>query len=272
MKKITGAKLIIAILLILGIGFVSYPFICNTYNQYKNDRAANEYNSVVEGLSDKESDNLIEEAREYNQKHPVIVIADSFGKKTKKVSKGEYWKILDPLGDGSMGYIEIPKINIKLMIYHGTDEKVLEQGCGHVEGSSFPVGGINTHSILAAHRGLPTAKLFTDIDMLEKKDKFYIYVAREALAYEVDSIRVVKPEDLGSLNYERGDDRVTLLTCTPYGVNSHRLLVSGHRTAFEKDESSDNTIRYLIIAALIVMLLLALTIIIVRRRKIAVRR
>ena len=128
-----------------------------------------------------------------------------------------------------MGFLQIPKINVRLVIYHGTSEGVLQQGVGHVHGTSLPVGGRGTHSVLAAHRGLPTAKLFTDLDRMEAGDQFLINVVGKILAYQVDSIRVVKPDELDAVQNDVKDDRVTLLTCTPYGVNTHRLLVRGHR-------------------------------------------
>ena len=170
-----------------------------------------------------------------------------------------------------MGYIQIPKINVRLVIYHGTSEDILTHGCGHLQGSHLPVGGDNTHCILAAHRGLPTAKLFTDIDRIVKGDQFYINVAYETMAYEVDSIVIVKPEDLSSLE-NSNDDRVTLLTCTPYGVNSHRLLVSGHRVPYvEAQETKQNHLKALIIIAAALLLMLVVVIALCIRKRLGGR-
>ena len=145
-------------------------------------------------------------------------------------------KILNEAGDGIMGYLSIPKINIKLAIYHGTADDVLQTGVGHLNGTKLPIGGESTHCVVAAHRGLPSAKLFTDIDQLRNGDKFYIHVLDQVLAYEVDQILVVEPEDTDALAVEEGEDLVTLLTCTPYGVNTQRLLVRGHRVDYVADE------------------------------------
>ena len=138
-----------------------------------------------------------------------------------------------------MGFVEVPKINIKIPIYHTTDEEVLEQAAGHLEGSSLPVGGENTHAVISAHRGLPSASLFTDLDKLEEGDHFLLYILDDVLCYEVDQILVVEPDETESLAVQEGQDLVTLLTCTPYGVNSHRLLVRGHRVPYEPEVIED---------------------------------
>ena len=145
--------------------------------------------------------------------------------------KAAYEKELNFNNDGSMGYIDIPKINVKLTIFHGTDESVLQTSIGHLEGTSLPVGGKGTHSVLSGHRGLPSAKLFSDLDQLREGDTFTIHVLNETLTYEVDQIRVVEPTDLSNLTIDPDQDYVTLVTCTPYGINTHRLLVRGHRIA-----------------------------------------
>ena len=146
---------------------------------------------------------------------------------------------LNIAGDEMMGTVEIPKINIELPIYHTTDETVLERAAGHLEGSSLPVGGESTHAVISAHRGLPSASLFTDLDQLEEGDHFLLHVLDDTLAYEVDKISVVEPEETQDLAVEEGEDLVTLLTCTPYGVNSHRLLVRGHRVPYEPEAIAD---------------------------------
>ena len=157
--------------------------------------------------------NNVEEAEDYVLTHP-------------------YDQLLDPDGMGIMGYLEIPKIHITLAIYHGIGKQALENGCGHVEGTSLPIGGKGCHAVLAAHRGLPDAKLFTDLDRMEEGDEFYLHILDQILAYQVDRIRVVRPSEIGGLRIREGRDLVTLLTCTPYGVNTHRLLVRGHRVKY----------------------------------------
>lgn len=152
-----------------------------------------------------------------------------------EVPDEEYVSCLNLVGDGMMGYVEIPKIDVKVPIYHSSDEEVLEDAAGHIEGSSLPIGGASTHAVISAHRGLPTTKLFTDLDQVENGDCFYIYVLNEMLCYEVDQINVVEPSNTELLGIEEGEDLVTLMTCTPYAVNSHRLLVRGHRIECEED-------------------------------------
>ncbi len=156
----------------------------------------------------------------------------------------EYWKVLNAAGNGVMGYLTIPKIDVRLSIYHGTADDILQTGIGHVSGTKLPIGGDGTHSVLAAHRGLPSAKLFTDLDQMEPGDRFYIHILDEVLAYEVDSILpMIDKDDLealtGAMQVVPGEDYVTLLTCTPYGVNSHRLLVRGSRTAYSGEEEPE---------------------------------
>ena len=170
-----------------------------------------------------------------------------YGAEDNEVEDTEYWNVLNIAGDGVMGYVSIPKINIKLAIYHGTKEDVLQTGVGHLNGTKLPIGGETTHSVLSAHRGLPSARLFTDIDQLKKGDMFYIHVLDEVLAYQVDQISDMVDKDdrdlLESLlQVEEGKDQVTLFTCTPYGVNSHRLLVRGTRVPYEGEEHVEMTV------------------------------
>lgn len=178
-------------------------------------------------------------ARGYNQTFEQnSILSDAFGiDEAEHIEDTEYWKVLNVAGDGVMGYLTIPKINIRLAIYHGTSEEVLQTGVGHLNGTRLPVGGESNHTVLSAHRGLPSAKLFTDIDQLEPGDLFYLHILNEDLAYEVDRILpMVDKDDYDALEealkIEEGKDQVTLFTCTPYGVNSHRLLVRGHRVPY----------------------------------------
>ena len=194
-------------------------------------RAVAEYNAKVKELSAEDYDQILENARAYNQS--LLNRSDSFSL-TEELEK-EYEKQLDVGDDGIMGYVEIPNINVSLPIYHGTDDSVLQIAVGHLEWSSLPVGGESTHCVLSGHRGLPSAKLFTNLDKLTEGDIFVIRVLDEVLSYEVDRIRIVEPDELDSLQIEEGKDLCTLVTCTPYGINTHRLLVRGHRVANESD-------------------------------------
>ena len=174
------------------------------------------------------------------------IYGDVFGSDDVDMKDTDYWKVLNVAGDGVMGYLSIPKINIKLAIYHGTAEDVLQTGIGHMNGTSLPIGGESTHSVLAAHRGLPAARLFTDIDQLKQGDMFYIHVLDETMAYQVDQILDMVDKDdhetlEEALQIQEGKDQVTLFTCTPYGVNSHRLLVRGTRVPYEGEEEVENT-------------------------------
>jgi sortase A len=185
------------------------------------------------------------------------------------LSHDSYNSLLNFDGSGIMGYLEIPKIKVRLTIYHGTDEPTLENGVGHLEGTSLPIGGNSTHCVLSGHRGLPSAKLFTDLDKLENGDLFYIYILGETHAYEVDQVLVVEPTQVESLKITPEQDYVTLLTCTPYGVNSHRLLVRGHRTEVReasadnasRDNGTDINLWVIIPLALVVLLLLTLVVV-----------
>ena len=175
-------------------------------------------------------------AEEYNEALLPCVLPDSFALAESSGVDPVYMNTLNIAGDEMMGSVEIPKIDIKIPIYHTTEEEVLNKGAGHLEGSSLPVGGANTHAVISAHRGLPSASLFTDLDQLKEGDHFLIHVLNETLCYEVDKISVVKPEDTSALAVEDGQDLVTLLTCTPYGVNTERLLVRGHRVPYVEEK------------------------------------
>ena len=179
-------------------------------------------------------------ANAYNEALLPSILPDSFAvAEASDEPDEEYMACLNIAGDEMMGTVEIPKIDIELPIYHTTDEEVLEKAAGHLEGSSLPVGGESTHAVISAHRGLPSASLFTDLDQLEEGDHFLLHILDETLAYEVDKISVVEPEETQDLAVEEGEDLVTLLTCTPYGVNSHRLLVRGHRVPYEAEAIAD---------------------------------
>ena len=200
----------------------------NLWNQAHQSRAIATYSKQVEKLDDSENKKMLKAARKYNKS--LLKKSDHW--KLSKKDKKKYESLLDVSGTGIMGYIEVPKIDCSLPIYHGTDEGALQIAIGHLEGSSLPVGGKNTHCVLSGHRGLPSARLFTDLDQMEEGDLFYLHVLGQTLAYKVDQIKVVLPEDTDDIQIVEGKDYVTLLTCTPYGINSHRLLVRGERTDY----------------------------------------
>ena len=242
-KKNFVWNIFFALVFLAGAGVFLYPTVSDMWNQYRNARLVSRYDEAVTDLSDNEYQKLWNEAKEYNTEHPVNSIVDAFGEKDDYVLSQPYDQVLDPNGAGLMGSIEIPKINAKLAIYHGLSKTVLEKGVGHVEGTSLPVGGKSTHAVLAAHRGLPSAKLFTDLDQMKKGDIFILHILGKNLAYKVDQIRTVLPEETGELDIVEGEDHVTLVTCTPYGVNTHRLLVRGIRTKYVEGEiRNDETI------------------------------
>ena len=233
-KKNFVWNIFFALVFLAGAGVFLYPTVSDMWNQYRNVRLVSRYDEAVTDLSDNEYQKLWNEAKEYNAEHPVNSIVDAFGEKDDYVLSQPYDQVLDPNGAGLMGSIEIPKINAKLAIYHGLSKTVLEKGVGHVEGTSLPVGGKSTHAVLAAHRGLPSAKLFTDLDQMKKGDIFILHILGKNLAYKVDQIRT---------DIVEGEDHVTLVTCTPYGVNTHRLLVRGIRTKYVEGEiRNDETI------------------------------
>lgn len=238
MKKKAG-NLVICIIFLAGLSLLLYPFVANQWNNYRQKQLISNYEQVV---SDKEAAEGIDydaerkKAEEYNEALLPCVLPDSFALAESSGVDPVYMNTLNIAGDEMMGSVEIPKINIKIPIYHTTEEEVLNKGAGHLEGSSLPVGGANTHAVISAHRGLPSASLFTDLDQLKEGDHFLIHVLNETLCYEVDKISVVKPEDTSALAVEDGQDLVTLLTCTPYGVNTERLLVRGHRAPYVEEE------------------------------------
>ena len=238
MKKKAG-NLVICIIFLAGLSLLLYPFVANQWNNYRQKQLISGYEQVV---SEKEAAEGIDydaerkKAEDYNEALLPCVLPDSFALAESSGVDPVYMNTLNIAGDEMMGSVEIPKINIKIPIYHTTEEDGLNKGAGHLEGSSLPVGGANTHAVISAHRGLPSASLFTDLDQMKVGDHFLLHVLDETLCYEVDKISVVKPEDTSALAVEDGQDLVTLLTCTPYGVNTERLLVRGHRVPYVEEE------------------------------------
>ena len=226
-------KIGICVMFLAGLSLLLYPLVSNEWNTYRQEQLISGYDSQV---AEKEAAGEIDyaaqwkKANDYNESLLPSILPDSFAiAAAADQPDPEYMASLNLNGDGMMGYVEIPKINIKLPVYHTTDENVLEQAAGHLEGSSLPVGGAGTHAVISAHRGLPSAKLFTNLDELEVGDTFTITVLDRVLTYEVDRISIVLPTETDLLQPVEGQDYVTLMTCTPYGINTHRLLVRGHR-------------------------------------------
>ena len=228
-KKKKGNPILTIILIVVmagGLGLLLYPSVADYWNSFHQSRAIASYQETVDNLSREEYEKLWNEAVEWNKK----LAANYTGPYTLTDSEmAEYNSILDVTGTGIMGYVTIQKIRVKLPIYHGTDEANLQVAIGHLEWSSFPVGGEDTHCVISGHRGLPSAKLLTSIDRLNIGDTFMLTTLNDNLTYEVDQILVVLPEEVKDLYLQSGKDLCTLVTCTPYGVNSHRLLVRGHR-------------------------------------------
>lgn len=231
-------KIIPVFIILAGFLLLFYPFVSNFFFEHSAGSSVESYQKKANGMDQEIKQKAIAEARQYNidLTKSEVQLTDPF--KDKK-SNGEtlfYNKILNLDGSGIMGYIKIPCISVSLPIYHGTSTEVLEHGIGHLAASSFPVGGKSNHAVLTGHTGLNSAKLFTDLTEMKKGDLFFIHVLDHKLAYKVDQIEVVKPEDTRKLQIIDGEDHVTLLTCTPYGVNDHRLLVRGVRTAYHEKE------------------------------------
>lgn len=227
--------IIFIVMFLIGFSILLYPTISNLWNEYRAEQLILGYEqSMVSGNSDIQKE-LYEEAVAYNQSLKEAKVPDAFSVRDGVEDKF-YEELLNPGQDGVMGVVEVPQINVQLPIYHYTTEEVLKKGAGHLFGSSLPVGGENTHTVITAHRGLPSAKLFTDLNLLQETDHFYIRVLGETLAYEVDGTSVVEPDETESLAIVKGKDQATLLTCTPYGVNTQRLLVRGHRVPYDEQK------------------------------------
>ena len=269
MKK----KIIQVLIILIGVALLVYPWIANYLNEHAAKSTISTYENEVKHTDKKEREEMLEKAREYNESLVGKVNRYYLNEEEKK----RYAHILDITKTGIMAYVEIPKLNIYMPVYHGTDEGVLQIAAGHLPGSSLPVGGENTHSLISGHRGVPSAKLFTDIDKLKKGDLFFIHVFDEVLAYKVNQIKIVLPDDVETLEIEKGKDYVTLITCTPYGVNSHRLLVRGERTVYKQSESKiedmikKNNLKYIMLTAGVILALIGMTVLVsvflIKRRK-----
>ena len=249
-KKSSFVTAILIAALLAGALLLLYPTVSDYWNSFHQSRAIASYAEQVADLDDNTYDQIWADARAYNETLDNSTSRFVMTEEQKKI----YEALLNIADNGVMGYIEIPKIKCNLPIYHGTDEAVLQIAIGHVQGSSLPAGGESTHCVLSGHRGLPSAKLFSDLDQLTEGDVFLLRVLDETLTYEVDQIRTVLPDELDDLAIEEGKEYCTLVTCTPYGINSHRLLVRGHRV---ENQASASTIRVTADAMQIEPLLLA---------------
>ena len=230
MRKKFG-NLILVLIMLIGVGLLVYPTFSDWWNSFHQTRAIAGYTAAVANMDREEFDRMWAEAEAFN-----TYLSQKSGRFNLSEQELEtYNSILDVTGTGIMGYIDIPSIKISLPVYHGTDEAILQIAIGHIIGTSFPIGGEGSHCAVSGHRGLPSAKLFTDIDKLQAGDKFLLQVLDRTLTYEVDQIRIVLPQELQDLEIDPYSDYCTLITCTPYGVNPHRLLVRGHRV------DNDNT-------------------------------
>ena len=233
MKKRTGSPITLLLILILlaGVSLLLYPTVSDYWNSFHQSRAIASYAEQVANIDDAQYEELWDAARDYNQsllhRPNDFILSDE--------QQEIYKSLLDFGGNGIMGYIEIPMIDVMLPIYHGTEESVLQIAVGHLDWTSLPVGGAGSHCVLSGHRGLPSARLFTDLDKLKVGDVFMLHVLNEILTYEIDQILIVEPQDTDPLLIEPGKDLCTLITCTPYGINSHRMLVRGHRIESQEE-------------------------------------
>ena len=228
--KVRSALLVAAFF--AGLFAVSYPSISNWWNARHQSGAIASYNKALADLSREDFEKYWQEAESYNAE--LARNAFNFGMTPEE--EAYYYSVFDPTGTGVMGEVEIPLINVNLPLYHGVADSVLQIAVGHIPGSSLPVGGLSTHSVLSGHRGLPTSRLFTDLDKLAEGDIFILNIMDRTMAYEVDQIRIVLPNEIDELGIELGQDRCTLVTCTPYAINSHRLLVRGRRVDYEREK------------------------------------
>ncbi len=226
MKK-NLTNILLVVILLVGAAILLYPTFSDYWNSFHQSRAIASYSDSVANLNEAEYERIWQEAVDYNAE----MSGKSIPYTLSEAEWADYESQLNFSGNGIMGYIDIPKINVSLPIYHGTSESVLQIATGHIESSSLPVGGPSTHCIISGHRGLPSAKLFTDLDQMAEGDLFQLKILNEVMTYEVDQIRIVLPSELDTLGIIQGQDHCTLVTCTPYGINSHRLLVRGKRVA-----------------------------------------
>ena len=228
-EKKSPVTIILVVVMLVGLAIMAYPSVSDWWNSFHASRAIESYSQTVDSTDTRELEEMLQAAREYNQ---------SLGYKDNpyRMEKAElerYNSLLNISGSGLIGYIRIPSINVNVPVYHGTEESILQVAAGHLDWTALPVGGVGTHCVVSGHRGLPSARLFTDLDKLREGDRFTVTVLSQTLTYEVDKIRIVTPNETDDLLPQSGMDLCTLLTCTPLGINSHRMLVRGHRVENE---------------------------------------
>ena len=259
-------NIILCLVILIGIGLISYPTVSDWWNSFHQTRAVASYAAAVSQLKTEDYDRLFAEADDYNRK--LAGTGMKWSMTDEEIQ--EYNSILNVSENGIMGYIDIPRIRQTLPIYHGTDDAVLQVAIGHLAGTSLPVGGDSTHCVVSGHRGLPSARLFTDLDRLTVGDIWTMTVLNRTVTYEVDQIRIVEPEDLSELQIVQGSDYCTLLTCTPYGINTHRLLVRGHRIPNLDGDANvtadamqvDQTLVAMVVAVIILLILVIILLIV----------
>lgn len=237
MKKRKVTTVFFLLLFLAGLSLLLYPTVSNWWNTMHQSRAITEYSQQTENINREEYEKMWREAQEYNaalRENPDRFLMT-------EEEKQQYEQLLQVSDTGMIGYVDIPAIDCSMPFYHGTDEAVLQVAAGHLEGTSLPVGGMGTHCAISGHRGLPSARLFTDLDKLKEGDLFTLRVLEESLTYEVDQILIVEPEDMEALAIDPMQDYCTLITCTPYGINSHRLLVRGHRVLLAEETEPEKT-------------------------------
>ena len=259
-------NIILCLVILIGIGLLSYPTVSDWWNSFHQTRAVASYAAAVSQMKTEDYDRLFAEADDYNRK--LAGTGMKWSMTDEEIQ--EYNNVLDISDNGIMGYIDIPRIRQTLPIYHGTDDAVLQVAIGHLAGTSLPVGGDSTHCVVSGHRGLPSARLFTDLDRLTVGDIWTMTVLNRTVTYEVDQTRIVEPEDLSELQIVQGSDYSTLLTCTPYGINTHRLLVRGHRIPNLDGDANvtvdamqvDQTLVAMVVAVIILLILVIILLIV----------
>jgi sortase A len=259
-------NIILCLVILIGVGLLSYPTVSDWWNRFHQTRAVASYAAAVSQMKTEDYDRLFAEADDYNRK--LAGTGMKWSMTDEEIQ--EYNSILDISENGIMGYIDIPRIRQTLPIYHGTDDAVLQIAIGHLAGTSLPVGGDSTHCVVSGHRGLPSARLFTDLDRLIVGDIWTMTVLNRTVTYEVDQIRIVEPEDLSELQIVQGSDYCTLLTCTPYGINTHRLLVRGHRIPNLDGDANvtadamqvDQTLVAMVVAVIILLILVIILLVV----------
>lgn len=271
MKKDKLINIFIALMILVGLSVMFYPVVSDMWNTYRNSLLISSHKKDVNDLSKKQTEQIWNEAVNYNKNHKENFIKEDVFTNLKKHTKSKYDSYLNISKNGVMGTIVIPKINVEIPIYHGTGEKELQTGVGHMEGTSLPVGGTSSHCVLSAHRGLPSAKLFTDLDKMKKGDLFFLHILDKTLAYKVEDIFTVKPNETDKLSLIKGKDYVTLLTCTPYAVNTHRLLVRGVRTAYKQDEEKVSILKdyrvWILIGTIVALIIVNVFMVIKNKKK-----